>query len=210
MGQWVGRLPARGRRAARPIPVSTPAEYSRAGCALALKQCEWASWQGRSVSMAALESCRERAGGAVEESQSSLYYPRQEAGFRAKESGRNLAVDPRRAHGLAVQRENRVFERTRLHALRKNSAGGDVLKGHDFSRAANAAKSTWPLGPAECFPGSRTKRRSFSAACLAPDIFRSPEQQRAPQQNAIDGEHREAVLANPVQKPLHHAPSHDE
>lgn len=46
--------------------------------------------------MATLESCRERANRADEGSQSSLYYPRRMGEFRAKQSGRNLAVDPRR------------------------------------------------------------------------------------------------------------------
>jgi hypothetical protein len=39
----------------------------------------------------------------------------------------------------------------------------DVLKGHDFSRAASAARSTGPLGPEECFSRARIQFRLFSA-----------------------------------------------
>lgn len=50
--------------------------------------------------MATLESCRERANRADEDSQSSLYYPRRRGEFRAKQSGRNLAMDPHAVDSL--------------------------------------------------------------------------------------------------------------
>jgi hypothetical protein len=44
---------------------------------------------------------------------------------------------------------------------------GKVLKGHDFSRAIRAAKSTGPSGSEGCFSEVRIKSRPFSAACEA-------------------------------------------
>jgi hypothetical protein len=39
----------------------------------------------------------------------------------------------------------------RLNRLRKNSVFCAVLKGHDFSRAANASKSMWASAPEGLF-----------------------------------------------------------
>jgi Carboxypeptidase regulatory-like domain len=51
----------------------------------------------------------------------------------------------------------------------------DALKGHDFSRAASAAKSTGALAPEGWFSGIQLENGSFSAACLAADGMRVAE-----------------------------------
>ena len=57
-----------------------------------------------------------------------------------------------------------------LHAEKQG-----FVSGHDFSRAASDAKSTWPLGPAESFPPDSPADLPFSAASLAPKEM-SPEE----------------------------------
>jgi hypothetical protein len=44
---------------------------------------------------------------------------------------------------------------------------GSFVSGHDFSRAASAARSTRALAPAECFLGNSPSISPFSAACNA-------------------------------------------
>ena len=43
------------------------------------------------------------------------------------------------------------------------------VSGHDFSRAANVAKSTWALAPAKFQFAPESNPAPFSAACLAPE-----------------------------------------
>jgi hypothetical protein len=71
-----------------------------------------------------------------------------------------------------------------LNRLRKNSTKGlcnkgtalqaaeklDVVKGHEFTRAANRTKSARPLGPEGSFSGDSPSDPHFSAACLAGPI----------------------------------------
>src|ERR1017187_516547 len=48
------------------------------------------------------------------------------------------------------------------------------------------------------------------SSSLTPEIFCAPEKHRRSQNNPVDGEDREAVLAHPVEEPLDHAQCDDE
>jgi hypothetical protein len=48
-----------------------------------------------------------------------------------------------------------------LYRLRKNSYGASVLKGHGFGRAASAAILARALAPEGCFPNLNTQTRLF-------------------------------------------------
>jgi hypothetical protein len=64
---------------------------------------------GRSVSPAALETCRERIDGADEESQSNLYYLRLWGEIQAKVRGRNHAANPGQSRKLFLLAKNSEF-----------------------------------------------------------------------------------------------------
>ncbi len=75
------------------------------------------------------------------------------------------------ALGLRLFGENRVQEFAAkfpdLAPLRQ-PATGSLVSGHDFSRAASAAKSTWALAPAALFSESPPTSSSFSSAGSSP------------------------------------------
>jgi hypothetical protein len=50
--------------------------------------------------------------------------------------------------------------------MRKDAAASNVLKGHDFSRAANATKRMWALAPEVCILRNLPKLRLFSTSAL--------------------------------------------
>jgi oxygen-independent coproporphyrinogen-3 oxidase len=78
------------------------------------------------------------------------------------ESRHNLRYWQRRPYlGLGLDASSMLREAQPSATAEKT----DVLKGHDFSRAVTAAKSTRPLGPEGCLSEARIKSRPFSAAC---------------------------------------------
>ena len=64
--------------------------------------------------------------------------------------------------------ENHRKERDRLYRLQKNSIQGKVLKGHDFSRAANAPQRSSASAAAGCLPRflSPQKISSMGTPCV--------------------------------------------
>ena len=71
-----------------------------------------------------------------------------------------------------------------LHRLRKKLVGRvskrRLVSGHDFSRAADAAKSTWPLGPEGCLSGDWHQVQTFFRSLFTPEggfLFKSEDRQ---------------------------------